>query len=73
MRILNKEGAKVMSHINWETLQDYKSTHNFIHNLLKRYHENQDVTEDELVNALEIIKNGCSQSINEWKDYLGID
>jgi hypothetical protein len=62
-----------MSHINGDTLADYKSTHNFIHRLLKRYYEDQNVTDEELVEALEIIKNSCADSIEEWKSYLGHD
>jgi hypothetical protein len=60
-----------MGHINSDTLDDYKGTHNFIHNLLKRYYNDQDVTEEELIKALELIKDGCASKIEEWKQYLG--
>ena len=62
-----------MSHINWDTLQDYKQTHQSIHYLLKRYHDEQTLTEEELVQALEDIKNGCGSMIEEWKSYLGYE
>jgi hypothetical protein len=62
-----------MSHINSDTLQGYKGTHSFIHHLLKRYYEEQTVTDEELVEALETIKRGCAESIEAWKAYLGHD
>lgn len=60
-----------MSHINSDTLEDYKSTHRFIHYLLKRYREEQTITEEELVEALESIKNDCASQIEYWNNYLG--
>lgn len=60
-----------MSHINGDTLNTFKSIHNSIHHLLKDYHENQTVTDEELVIELESIKNTCGQMITDWKDYLG--
>lgn len=62
-----------MAHINWDTLQDYKSTHKFIHELLKRYYEEQTVADEELVQALESIKKDCASMIEAWKYYLGYE
>jgi hypothetical protein len=60
-----------MGHINGDTLRVFKEMHNELHNLLKRYHEDQDITEEQLVQMLESVKSTCSTMIPAWKDYLG--
>lgn len=60
-----------MAHINWNTLQNYKHTHQYIHYLLKRYYEEETVLEEELVDALKGIKDSCASMIEDWKEYLG--
>lgn len=59
-----------MAHLNQDTLNVFKSIHHDIHHLLKRYHEEQSVTDEELVEELESIKTVSASMINEWDLYL---
>jgi hypothetical protein len=60
-----------MGHINWETLQALKETHKGIHELLKRYDNEQDVTDEQLAEELRGVKDTLGGLITDWKSYLG--
>jgi hypothetical protein len=62
-----------MSHINSDTLQGLKVQYNRIHMLLKRYDEEQTVSEDELVNTLRDLKEEFASDIESWKSYLSYE
>lgn len=59
-----------MAHLNSDTLNVFKSIHHDIHHLLKRYHEEQTVTDEELVEELESIKAVSASMIDNWNQHL---
>jgi hypothetical protein len=62
-----------MSSVTWNSLQGAKAYHKSIHELLKRYHDIQDVTDEELIKELERLKSYFASQITDLKNELGYE